>query len=307
MSKLIGNNLQAEGIQSINGIPINDLGGGGDGGNYIQEGSNANTYLIYKLTFPNNKCYIGITNNFKKRMTGHRSASKIKKYKLYDAIRKYGWGNVTKEILLENIPISEIEELEIKFIKKFNSIKNGYNLKNGGRLSKHNSESIEKMKKIQSSPEVIKRKSEYFKEFMKSKERRKISSENLINYNKSKKHSNNMKKNWLENSEYRKKMTLDFQKRKKSMIEKSHTPEAIKKRKETIQKRIDKGDVIWPGRNPYKKVICLNSGIIYDSVRDCANKLNLLQKGIRRCCNGQRKSYLGLQFSYFKDILAETL
>ena len=55
MSKLIGNNLQAEGIQSINGIPINDLGGGGDGGNYIQEGSNANTYLIYKLTFTNNK------------------------------------------------------------------------------------------------------------------------------------------------------------------------------------------------------------------------------------------------------------
>ena len=44
--------------------------------------------------------YIGITNNFNQRMFAHKSASKNNDYPLYNAIKKYGWDNLIKEILL---------------------------------------------------------------------------------------------------------------------------------------------------------------------------------------------------------------
>jgi len=43
--------------------------------------------------------YIGITNNFSRRMTGHVVDSKNKDYIFYRAVRKYGWDNLVKSII----------------------------------------------------------------------------------------------------------------------------------------------------------------------------------------------------------------
>lgn len=44
MAKIKGSNIQLENIDTINDVPVEDLGsGGGDGGNYLTAGSNANT------------------------------------------------------------------------------------------------------------------------------------------------------------------------------------------------------------------------------------------------------------------------
>lgn len=61
-----------------------------------------NIYIIYKLTFPNGKIYIGQTINFNKRMHQYQwfaTAEKAKKYPVYNyliskKIRKYGWENI---------------------------------------------------------------------------------------------------------------------------------------------------------------------------------------------------------------------
>lgn len=100
--------------------------------------------VIYKMeNLINGKCYIGQTNNFKKRMNAHKSDSnnpKSHSYKtpLSNAIRKYGWNNF-KNTIIEEIPDGEnykfVDAREKFFIEYYNSLttKNGYNIATGGQ------------------------------------------------------------------------------------------------------------------------------------------------------------------------------
>lgn len=51
------------------------------------------TYLIYKATSPSGRMYIGVTNNFKRRMKEHRQS----KWPFGQALREYGQHNFTFE------------------------------------------------------------------------------------------------------------------------------------------------------------------------------------------------------------------
>lgn len=53
-------------------------------------------------------------------------------YKIYNAINKYGSENFYVETLDDNIPIDELDQKEIEYIKKYNSYENGYNSTPGG-------------------------------------------------------------------------------------------------------------------------------------------------------------------------------
>lgn len=93
-------------------------------------------YIVYKITFPNDKVYIGITSqSLDERKRKHYSrAFKNCKYKLYKAIRKY------KNINWEIIDISaknrrQLCNLEEYYIRKYDSYKNGYNSTLGGELN----------------------------------------------------------------------------------------------------------------------------------------------------------------------------
>lgn len=103
-------------------------------------------FLIYKLTSPSGKIYIGQTNNFMRRMAIHKTSSR-KCPALGCAIAKYGFDAFTKEILHEGLSIDEANYLEEKLIYEFNCLSpNGYNLQSGGLNFKHSQESIEKMR-----------------------------------------------------------------------------------------------------------------------------------------------------------------
>jgi group I intron endonuclease len=92
-------------------------------------------YLVYCLTFSNNKKYIGITSNFNRRMSQHKhAANRNFKSKLYYAVNKYGWENIHKEIISSNLTKLEAMELEKKFILEFDSVNSGYNLTPGGEM-----------------------------------------------------------------------------------------------------------------------------------------------------------------------------
>ena len=83
---------------------------------------------IYKITNKiNNKSYIGQTNDFEGRMRCHRCRNIL----LIDkAIQKYGANNFKYEILISNVPTTEIDQLEQEYILKYNTlIPNGYNVK----------------------------------------------------------------------------------------------------------------------------------------------------------------------------------
>ena len=53
-------------------------------------------------------------------------------YKIYNAINKYGSENFYVETLEDNMPIDELDQKEIEYIKKYNSYENGYNSTPGG-------------------------------------------------------------------------------------------------------------------------------------------------------------------------------
>lgn len=90
-------------------------------------------YTVYKLTSPSNKVYIGITSrSVKQRWNNGRGYTRCRA--MYRAIKKYGWENIQKEILLENTTESEAKSLEKLLIKLHRSNERGYgyNLTEGG-------------------------------------------------------------------------------------------------------------------------------------------------------------------------------
>lgn len=91
--------------------------------------------VIYKAKFPNGKVYIGKSKNFESRKMSHFYNSNYKKTtstKMKRAINKYGFDNIKWEIIFESDDIDIINEKEKEYIIFFDSIKNGYNISNGG-------------------------------------------------------------------------------------------------------------------------------------------------------------------------------
>lgn len=100
---------------------------------------------IYKITNKiNNKIYIGQTQKkIKNRWKEHiRIANRYAKthidnkytFAIHKAMAKYGIDNFIFEILYEqdNLSLDKLNELEMKFIKEYNTFKYGYNLTQGG-------------------------------------------------------------------------------------------------------------------------------------------------------------------------------
>ena len=90
--------------------------------------------FIYRYMSPSNKNYIGQTvGTLKKRAINIISGNGYKKCSLFwKAISKYGFLNFKAEIL-EEVPVNKLNEREVFYIKKFNSISPyGYNLSHGG-------------------------------------------------------------------------------------------------------------------------------------------------------------------------------
>lgn len=118
--------------------------------------------IIYIITNTvNNKVYIGqTTNSLERRFYEHKQCSRrLSKYQLdktrripkdiqnshlYKAMVLYGEDKFTAEALLE-INQEFLDEYEIKFIKLYNAVKDGYNLTSGGGSFTHSEETIKVM------------------------------------------------------------------------------------------------------------------------------------------------------------------
>ena len=94
--------------------------------------------FIYKIQFPNEKHYIGLTTtSLKQRQTQHKQFAKNGDKKcLYRAIRKYEIVDTFELIEIDKADtIEELREKEIMYIKDYNSYYmngNGYNMTYGG-------------------------------------------------------------------------------------------------------------------------------------------------------------------------------
>lgn len=93
-----------------------------------------NQYLIYKHTnLITNQSYIGITTHIddpNKRWKNGYGYYNQKKF--FNAIQEFGWNNFSHDILETNISPADIDQKEQEYIKKYDSYYNGYNSTPGG-------------------------------------------------------------------------------------------------------------------------------------------------------------------------------
>jgi hypothetical protein len=91
-------------------------------------------YDVYWIHLPEHtnahkEGYVGITINFKERLKAHKKSKKINHFK--NAVKKYGWDNLVKEILHYNLTL----EAALYFEEKYRPEQNiGWNSQKGGVL-----------------------------------------------------------------------------------------------------------------------------------------------------------------------------
>lgn len=105
-------------------------------------------YKVYMHIFPNGKKYIGITTlDLERRWANGKN---YEKQMVYNAIKKYGWGNIKHELLFENLTKEQAEKKEIELISLYKtSDRNfGYNIELGGNsYGKKSEETKQKISK----------------------------------------------------------------------------------------------------------------------------------------------------------------
>lgn len=89
--------------------------------------------LLYKVTSPSGKVYVGKTiQDLNTRKLRHlRESKKESNNYFHNAIKKYG-SALKWEIIQDNIDESQLSNMEIYYINKFDSYNNGYNSTQGG-------------------------------------------------------------------------------------------------------------------------------------------------------------------------------
>ena len=92
-----------------------------------------NSYVVYKHTSPSKKVYIGITSNApEKRWKNGKGYELCTAFNR--AIKKYGWNQISHEILYSGLSKKQAEAKEVELIRAYrsNEPEFGYNLTSGG-------------------------------------------------------------------------------------------------------------------------------------------------------------------------------
>jgi len=94
-------------------------------------------YSVYKHTDPEGKIYIGMSCNPKGRWS---NGSGYRNQFFYEAVKKYGWNNITHEILYSDLTKEKAEKIEESLTLKYKSYEQdkGYNIRIGKTTIKDN-------------------------------------------------------------------------------------------------------------------------------------------------------------------------
>lgn len=232
---------------------------------------------IYKITSPTGKVYIGQSHNTHNRIrdfmgtiTHHR--------KMNESVIKYGWDSHTKEVVHE-LPDDVSQEVLNTYEKLYIDLYKScgvelLNIREGGKNGTHPKETrlrLSESRKFQESP-------------MKGKKHSAESKAKMSSYQKHRpyrpKGNPISEENKLKMQEARKKLPHPF-------VGKHHSEETKNKIK---LKKIR----CTTGRG--KKVICSNTGVIYETIEKAALALSLPYSSLRYRLTGKLKNNTSLKF-----------
>lgn len=253
--------------------------------------NNGKEYIVYCHTNNiNNKKYIGITCQKPEQRFRNGKGYKSSKY-FNSAITKYGWDNFTHSILFEHLSEEEAKSKEIELIAKYKTNNNefGYNITPGGEgysgndnpwFGKHHT--IETRKRISEKLKGVPKDEDWKRKIAESNKGKIVTDETKQKMKKP--HYSIRGKN---HPNYGIKLS---QEQIEKMVKASKTPEAIEKMK--------RSKVWYSGKdNPNSKsVMCIETGIIYDTLSDAAKETGCNITKISAVCHGNRNHTKGLHF-----------
>lgn len=260
--------------------------------------------VIYVITSPNNKIYVGQTINFKNRCRKYKCGAFKGQIKLWNNCVKYKWNPIDNIRIIDECLIDELDTKESYWIGNYDSYYNGLNCDfggNGRRGYVPTEETKEKLRQAnlgkkhtdeskQKISEASKNMSDETKNKISLTHKGRILSEEHIGKIKETKRLNPFKMN-------------DEQKKKVSDANIGNTKRLGKNHSDDTKNKISEAKK--GVSNPLKmvKIICVNTGIIYESQKEASNKLNLRPSSISRVCTKERKTYKGLIFMYYTEWL----
>ena len=228
---------------------------------------------IYKITNRiNGKSYIGQSNNIERRFREHKYISSETNDSLKKAYIKYGRENF-EFIILEECSIEELNEREIYYIQL---VKPEYNRTKGGDGCSGHVVS-EKTK------EILRKKAK--EQWNKLTEEQK---QHII--------KNNLKKPKIGH----KVSKATREKLRQCNLGKKQSKETIEKRKQTMIKKRENG-YVRNNDNHKKKVICLETNIIYNSVKEAGLDIGVHPSSITGTIKGKYKTCKGKHFKYYQE------
>lgn len=238
-------------------------------------------YTVYKLTSPEGKVYIGCTS-LKPEYRWNCGRQYIDNKEMTSDIEMYGWDNFDHEIVASGLNEEDAYHMEQELILRYNSTNRnyGYNKSIGGKartLGCHYTE--ETKRKIGDSHRGVHHTEET---------KRKISESH-----RGEKHP--MYGKHL--SEETRRKIGETQRGEKNHMYGKHSPLYGKHHTEETRRKISDYIVKKMG----KKVICIETGKIYDSIRAAANVAGCSDANISDALHGRQNTAAGYHWVYAND------
>ncbi|MBQ9480002.1 MAG: GIY-YIG nuclease family protein [Selenomonadaceae bacterium] len=248
--------------------------------------------VVYLLTdTTNGKQYVGqTTKTLRERIKRHKHSDLLVDRK----INAHGWENCKIEILEECETYDELNRLEQEWIAALDTLHpNGYNLTEGGmggpghKLSEEAKQRISQKKKgCKYSAAVCKKISAAVTENMKNPELRRRLSE----ANKGKTHT----------EESRKKMSNTRKGRKRDEETKAKIGASNKGAHHSEETRRKMSEEHKKHHGP-RKVLCVETGVVYDAIIDAARAYDIPQNCIVNVCRGRLMTAAKCHWIYFDE------
>ena len=238
-------------------------------GNYFEGEKAMNTsafdegnYIVYMHTTPNGKRYVGITKQTTQaRWRGGRGYERNEHF--YRAILLYGWQNIKHEIIAEKVTKEIACEIERFLIAKYNTndFKCGYNNSSGGECGTSGAK-LSQTTRAKMSEARKGEKNCFFGKHHTLETKEKISEKNKG------------KTGWLKGKH------LSAEHKRK--VSENHA------------------DFRGGKHTSAKPVMCIETGMYYDSISTAAREANVLKESISKSCLGKIKKAGGYHWCFVK-------
>lgn len=250
-------------------------------------------YLLYihenKI---NGKVYVGITSkeNPEKRWL---KGNGYKGSYFYNAIQKYGWDGFEHKVLFRNLSQQEAFNLEKRMISdlKANDRKYGYNIADGGNFPGEAAlKTLENLAKEREIKVVRLNDGKIYPSIVEAEKDNNTYNSLIVKVCKKQRHNAGKMKNG-------------------DPIFWSYWNENLDVSKELEQRKILKN--LSKYKNKSQKVVCINTGEVFLSLKDAENKYGVWLENIIKCCKhkydyaGKDKNGFPLRWMYYFDYITE--